>query len=111
MYIICKDVVDLPTEEINMSACLKEKEHKFIVMLLPRHQPIRLYVALPLAFVVALELVRLIQSKTHFLVEVLQRGILRHSAMLHIVHSLLVPCRLGDVLRLRALNLYRCYTL
>ena len=46
-----------------MSACLKEKEHKFIVMLLPRHQPIRLYVALPLAFMVALELVRLILSR------------------------------------------------
>ena len=63
MYIICKDAVDLPAEDVSMSACLKEKERKFIVMLLPRHQPIRLYVALPLAFMVALELVRLILSR------------------------------------------------
>ena len=53
----------LPTEQIGMSACLEEEERKFVVMLLPGHQPIRLYVALPLPLVVTFQEVRLVLSR------------------------------------------------
>ena len=54
MYIICKDAVDLPAEDVSMSACLKEKERKFIVVLLPGHEPIRFDMTLPLSLMVSL---------------------------------------------------------
>ena len=44
----------LPTEDVYMSAGLKEQERKFIVILLPSHEPIRFYMALPLPLMVAL---------------------------------------------------------
>ena len=50
----------LPTEEISMSACLEEQQCEFTIILLPRHQPVRLNMALPLPLMVALQLVRLI---------------------------------------------------
>ena len=44
----------LPTEDVYMSASLKEKERKFIVILFPGHKPIRFYMAFPLPFMVTL---------------------------------------------------------
>lgn len=53
----------LPPEEIGMRASLEEQERELVVILLPRHQPVRLDVALPLVLMVALKLVRLILSR------------------------------------------------
>ena len=44
----------LPTEDVYMSAGLKEQERKFIVILLPSHEPIRFYMAFPLPLMVTL---------------------------------------------------------
>ena len=46
-----------------MGAGLEEQERELVVILLPRHQPVRLDVALPLVLMVALKLVRLILSR------------------------------------------------
>ena len=43
-----------------MGACLEEQKCQFPVVLLPYHQPVRLDVALPLPFVVALQQVGMV---------------------------------------------------
>ena len=45
----------LPAEKVSVGACLEEQQRQFLVVLLPCHQPVRLNVALPLPFVVALQ--------------------------------------------------------
>jgi hypothetical protein len=39
-----------------MGSGLEKQQRELIIVLLPRHQPVRLYVALPLTLMVALEL-------------------------------------------------------
>ena len=50
----------LPTEKVGVGASLEEQQRQFLVVLLPCHQPVRLDVALPLPFVVALQRVGVI---------------------------------------------------
>jgi hypothetical protein len=45
----------LPTEDVCMGACLKEKKRKFIVVLLPSHEPIRFDMTFPLPLMVSLQ--------------------------------------------------------
>ena len=49
----------LPPEDIRVRTSLKEQQRQLVVVLLPRHQPIRLNMTLPLALVVTLQLMRL----------------------------------------------------
>ena len=46
-------VYRLPAKEVCMRAGLKEQQRELVVILLPRHQPVRVNVALPLTFMVA----------------------------------------------------------
>ena len=45
------------SEQVRMSSCLQKKQCQFCVALLPCHQPIRLYVALPCFLLLANQLV------------------------------------------------------
>ena len=47
----------LLTEQIGMRACIEHHKDEFAVVLFPDEQPIGLYVALPLALSIAMQLV------------------------------------------------------
>ena len=75
-----------------MGSGLEEQEGEFSVVLFPRHQPIGLNVALPLALMVSLQLVRPILSRQ---LAIFRQHVHRIIHKLHIKPTLCTPLQIS----------------
>jgi hypothetical protein len=88
----CRGLITLPPEQIGMGSGLEKQQRELIIVLLPRHQPVRLYVALPLTLMVALQLVRPILSRQS---AIFRQQVHRIVHKLHIKATLSTPFKIS----------------
>ena len=63
---ICRqDGYGLNSEQLVMRSCMGERKDQLLLVLLPDHKPIGLQMAFPKAFVLAVQLVRIVLGRQH----------------------------------------------